>query len=128
MANKRKALIVDDMEINRKAIKTFLIFYHFDIDMANDGLEAKALIEKSTYDLIVSDIEMPNMNGFELLSWIRRSSSHKTSPVIILSTLDSPEIIDRCTRMGATAYIVKPFTLDKMHVALEKAGISKEQA
>jgi len=126
MADKKRVLIVDDMEVNRKAIKTFLFFFHFEIDLANDGLEAKALIEKNTYDLVVSDIEMPNMNGFELLTWIRRSSGHKTVPVIMLSTLDSPETIERCTRIGATAYIVKPFTLDKMTAALEKAGLGKD--
>ncbi len=126
MADKKRVLIVDDMEVNRKAIKTFLFFFHFEIDQASDGLEAKGLIEKNTYDLVVSDIEMPNMNGFELLTWIRRSSSRKTVPVIMLSTLDSPETIGRCTHLGATAYIVKPFTLDKMTEALEKAGLGKD--
>jgi len=125
MIDKKRALIADDMEINRNAIKTFLFFYHFEVDVAGDGLEARALLEKNDYDVIVSDIEMPNMNGFELLSWIRRSSAQKEKPVIMLSTLDSPEIIERCAHIGATAYIVKPFTKEKIDEALQKAGLGQ---
>jgi len=124
MADKKRALVADDMEQNRNAIKAFLFFFHFDVELAKDGLEAKSLYEKNTYDLVVSDIEMPNMNGFEFLTWIRRSSSRKNTPVIMLSSLDSPEVIERCTRIGANAYIVKPFTKEKMDSALAKAGLS----
>ncbi|GAB1482342.1 hypothetical protein MASR2M78_11570 [Treponema sp.] len=122
MSEKKKALVADDMEVNRNAIKTFLFFSKFDVDLASDGLEAKALYEKASYDLVFSDIEMPNMNGFEFLTWIRKSSARKTTPVIMLSSLDSPEVIERCKRIGATAYIVKPFTKEKMDAALKCVG------
>lgn len=122
MSEKKKALVADDMEVNRNAIKTFLFFSKFDVDLASDGLEAKALYEKASYDLVFSDIEMPNMNGFEFLTWIRKSSARKTTPVIMLSSLDSPEVIERCKRIGATAYIVKPFTKEKMDAALKSVG------
>ena len=90
MAEKRKALVADDMESNRNAIKAFLFFFSFNVDLAKDGLEAKALFEKNKYDLVFSDIEMPNMNGFELLTWVRRSSENRTVPMVMLSSLDSP--------------------------------------
>jgi len=123
MAAKRKALVADDLESNRNAIKAFLFFMNFDIDLAKDGLEAKSLFEKNEYDLVFSDIEMPNMNGFEFLTWVRRSSPRKNVPMVMLSSLDTPEVIERCTRIGATAYIVKPFTKDKMDIALKKTGL-----
>ncbi len=118
MADKKQVLIVDDMEINRNAIKTFLFFLKFDATLAVDGLEAKRLLETKTYDLIVSDIEMPNMNGFELLAFVKKSSVHKNIPMIMLSTLDSPEVMERCKKLGASSYIVKPFTKDKFETAL----------
>jgi CheY-like chemotaxis protein len=118
MADKKQVLIVDDMEINRNAIKTFLFFLKFDATLAVDGLEAKKLLETKTYDLIVSDIEMPNMNGFELLAFVKKSSVHKNIPMIMLSTLDSPEVMERCKKLGASSYIVKPFTKDKFETAL----------
>lgn len=123
MSDKPRLLVVDDMERNRSAIKTFLFFCHYDVDTAEDGLEACELIKKNTYNAIFSDIEMPNMNGFELLAWIRKSSPKPETPVIMLSTLDSPETIERCKRLGASTYIVKPFTNDKMKEALTAIGL-----
>ncbi len=123
MSDKRKVLIVDDMEQNRNAVKAFLFFSHFDASLCKDGLEAKALLAKESFDLVVSDIEMPNMNGFELLGWIRRGSPHASKPVIMLSSLESDEVVQRCKRLGANAYIVKPFTKDKLQAALKTCGL-----
>lgn len=118
MADKKQVLIVDDMEKNRSAIKTFLFFLHFNATLAVDGLEAKKILETGKFDLIVSDIEMPNMNGFELLTFIKRSAVHKDVPVIMLSTLDTPDVIERCKKLGASSYIIKPFTKEKFETAL----------
>jgi len=123
MTEKQRVLVADDLEANRNAIKSFLFFFHFNVETAKDGLEAKEMFEKNSYDLVFSDIEMPNMNGFEFLTWIRRSSGHRDVPVVMLSSLESPEVIERCKRIGATAYIVKPFTKEKMEDALQKTGL-----
>ncbi len=125
MSDKQRALVVDDMERNRSAIKTFLFLCRFEVDTADDGLQAQELLKKNSYAVVFSDIEMPNMNGFELLGWIRKSSPASDVPVIMLSTLDSPEVIERCKRLGASAYIVKPFTNDKMKEALKSAGVKE---
>ncbi|HUX41718.1 MAG TPA: response regulator [Rectinemataceae bacterium] len=122
MAERKKVLVVDDMEANRTRIKTFLFMKHFDVDAAEDGLAAKKLLEGGVFDILVSDIEMPNMNGFELLAWVRKTPSTAKMPVIMLSSLDSPEVLERCRRLGATAYIVKPFTKEKIDEAFGKAG------
>jgi chemosensory pili system protein ChpA (sensor histidine kinase/response regulator) len=122
MATRKTALVIDDKEEIRKATKTFLSLAGFDSTLAMDGLEAKDRLSESSYDLVVSDIEMPNMNGFELLSFIRRNASSVATPVIMLSSLDGEEVRRRCEKLGAQAYIVKPFTLDSMKGALAKAG------
>ena len=64
------------------------------------------------------DIEMPNMNGFALLAFIKKSSVYRNSPVVMLSVLDSPEVMERCKRLGDNSYIVKPFTKEKFEKAL----------
>lgn len=122
MAAKKTALVIDDKEEIRKATKTFLSLAGFDSTMAVDGLDAKDRLSESSYDLVVSDIEMPNMNGFELLSFIRRNPSSSSVPVIMLSSIEEDEVKLRCEKLGAQAYIVKPFTLDSMKGALAKAG------
>ncbi len=123
MADKKQVLIIDDMEQNRKAIKTFLFFLHFDATLAVDGLDAKKILETKHFDLIVSDIEMPNMNGFEVLAFVKKAPAHKDTPVIMLSTLDTPDVMERCKKLGAGSYIVKPFTKEKFEAALAKLGL-----
>lgn len=123
MAEKKRVLIVDDAEHNRNSIRTFLFFLHFEGTLATDGLEAKKLLETEKFDLIMSDIEMPNMNGFELLSFIKKSPIHKDVPVVMLSTLDSPEVMDRCKKLGASSYIVKPFTKEKFETAFANLNL-----
>ncbi len=122
MDARKKALVVDDVEANRSRIKTFLFMKHFDVDMASDGLEAKKLLETGGYDILVSDIEMPNMNGLELLAWVKRNLPTRNTAVIMLSSLDSPEVLARCAKLGASSYLVKPFTKEKIEEALAKAG------
>jgi CheY-like chemotaxis protein len=124
MADKKKILVVDDMDGNRKLIKSFLFFYGFDADLAEDGLAGKKLAASNAYALIISDIEMPNMNGFEFLQWVRSDPARKSLPMIMLSTLDSQEVKDRCKRLGASAYIVKPFTKEKIDAALKQVGLA----
>jgi CheY-like chemotaxis protein len=123
MGEKMRALVVDDVETNRTMLKTFLFFKHFEVELAADGLEAKRLLEAKGFDLVVSDIEMPNMNGFELLSWIKKGALPRAGiPVIMLSSLEDPEVLARCRRLGSIDYVVKPFTKEKIDAALGKAG------
>ena len=123
MSDKRRAMVVDDIETNRTMLKTFLFFKHFEVEMAADGLEAKRLLEAKPFDLVVSDIEMPNMNGFELLAWIKKDAARSKVPVIMLSSLEDPDVLARCRKLGAADYIVKPFTKEKVDAALAKAGL-----
>jgi DNA-binding response OmpR family regulator len=124
MATRRTALVIDDKESIRKATKTFLSLAGFDAMTASDGLEAKDLIGRQGFDLVVSDIEMPNVNGFEVLSFIRRNPSSAKTPVIMLSSLEGNDVKTRCEKLGAQAYLVKPFTMDSMKGALAKAGFA----
>ncbi len=111
---KKKALVIDDQKMNRTFIKTFLVTKGYEVDTSEDGLEGLHSAKESTYDLIFSDIEMPNMNGLEFLKNIKQEDAYKNVPIVMLSTVDKPEVIDRAIKMGAIYYMVKPFTTVKM--------------
>ena len=114
---KKRALVLDDQKINRIFIKTFLVTKGYEVDTAEDGLDGLQKIKDSSFNLIFSDIEMPNMNGLEFLKNIKNDPSYRNVPVVMLSTLDKPEVIERAMKMGATHYMVKPFTIEKMDTA-----------
>lgn len=122
MSNK-KALVVDDGAMNRSFIKTFLTVKGFDVTTAEDGLKGLEAAQGGTYNLVFSDIEMPNMNGLEFLKNLKRLDEYKEVPVIVLSTVDKPDIIERAKKLGAVHYMIKPFTEEKMGEALKVAGI-----
>lgn len=121
MANK-KALVLDDQGINRSFIKAYLMGKSFDVTTAEDGLQGLELCKAQVFDLVYTDIEMPNMNGFEFLKAARRLPAYSKVPIVVLSTLKDDETLNRMKTLGATHYIVKPFTSDKMNEALKVAG------
>lgn len=122
MAEKRKALVVDDTAFHSDFLKMFLRMKGFDVTVATDGLQAMALCRKETFDLVFSDIEMPNMNGIELLRSLKRMATYAKTPVIMLSTLDTDDMKSKAAALGAFAYVVKPFNAQKMDDLFAKLG------
>jgi two-component system chemotaxis response regulator CheY len=82
--------------------------------VATDGVEGLAACKQEAYDIVFSDIEMPNMNGIELLRSIKRLSAYASTPVILISTLDDEAMKQKAASLGAFSYIVKPFNTKKM--------------
>lgn len=114
MAVKQKALVVDDTPFNSNFLGMYLRAKHYDVTVATDGVEGLAACKKETFDIVFSDIEMPNMNGIELLRSIKRLPAYVKVPVVMLSTLDSEEMIKKAAALGAFSYMVKPFSAQKM--------------
>lgn len=119
----KTALVVDDTEIHRSATRTFLAMSGFKVDLAEDGMQALKLLDTKTYDVIFSDIEMPNMNGLEFLKRVRKHTTAAKTPVVMLSTLDSQEMQTKLVQLGANHYLVKPFSGDRMKTALKAVGM-----
>lgn len=119
----KTALVVDDTEIHRSATRTFLAMSGFKVDIAEDGIQALKVLDSKTFDVIFSDIEMPNMNGMEFLKRVRKHTTAAKTPVVMLSTLDSPEMQTKLTQLGANHYLVKPFSGDRMKAALKAIGM-----
>ncbi len=125
-----KILVADDKNSVRKAMVTILADLGFDdIDEAVDGNDAwfhlKAEFEgekKETYDLVVSDMEMPGMSGLDLLKAVREDDMLKETPFIMVTTVNTKDVILKTMKLGIKAYIIKPFNPDSVKKKLKQAG------
>ncbi len=106
-AEKQSILVVDDSVTIRTFEKALLEAAGYDVTAASDGLEAWNLVRKQAPDLIVSDVEMPNMTGFELTEKVRGDKRLKGMPLILVTTLSSDEDRKRGIDAGADAYVIK---------------------
>lgn len=106
-----KFLIVDDFSTMRRIVRGLLkeIGYN-NAEEAEDGAVALQMLQNGHFDFVVSDINMPNMNGFELLSAIKKDDKLKHLPVLMVTAEGRKEDIVRAAQDGAAGYIVKPFT------------------
>jgi two-component system chemotaxis response regulator CheY len=77
---------------------------------AESGFDALRLLPRGPYDLVITDVNMPNINGLELVKFMRSSEQHKHTPVLLISTNASERDRERGLLLGANAYLVKPFT------------------
>ena len=106
-----KFLIVDDFSTMRRIVRGLLkeIGYN-NAEEAEDGSVALSMLKNGKFDFVVSDINMPNMNGFDLLAAIKKDDSLKHLPVLMVTAEARKEDIVRAAQDGAAGYIVKPFT------------------
>jgi two-component system chemotaxis response regulator CheY len=116
-----KFLIVDDFSTMRRIVRNLLkeIGYN-NADEAEDGAVALSKLRGGSYDFVVSDLNMPNMNGFELLRAIRADAALKTVPVLLVTAEAKKEDIVTAAQSGASGYIVKPFTKATLEEKLNK--------
>ena len=120
-----KFLIVDDFSTMRRIIRGLLkeMGCHH-VDEAEDGAIALNMLRAQKFDFVVSDINMPNMNGFELLKAIKADDGLKHLPVLMVTAEARKEDIVLAAQSGAAGYIVKPFTKatleEKVHKIMQK--------
>ena len=122
-----KFLVVDDFATMRRIVKNLLKEIGIQhMDEAEDGQMALRMLKGAKYDFVVSDINMPNMNGFELLRQIRADGDLKALPVLMVTAEAKKEDIITAAQAGASGYIVKPFTKatleEKLQKILQKIG------
>jgi two-component system, chemotaxis family, chemotaxis protein CheY len=109
--NDLKFLIVDDFSTMRRIVRNLLKEAGYaNAEEAEDGVTALQKLKGAKFDFVVSDINMPNMNGFELLSQIRADDALKHLPVLMITAEARKEDIVMAAQAGASGYIVKPFT------------------
>lgn len=116
-------LIVDDSPSMRKVIRRVLMLSGFDVGTcleAGDGLEALTILDAEWMDVVVTDINMPNMNGEELIERLAADPIRCTTPILVVSTDRSDERLQRMLALGAKGYVTKPFVPETLGAAMAK--------
>jgi two-component system chemotaxis response regulator CheY len=113
-------LTVDDSASMRMLLKTSLTAQGFAIEGANDGLHGLERIQEVNPDLLITDINMPKMDGFELIEEVRKLPQFRGLPILVLSTEFSDEKKARARSAGATGWITKPFDPSKLGAAIRR--------
>ncbi len=118
---KKKILVIEDEKTLRFLIVQTLVQEGFEVEEAIDGEEGIQKLKKNKPDLILLDLLLPSINGFEVLSKIKRDSNLESIPVIILSNLGQEEEIKKGLNLGAIDYLIKAhFTLDQVVSRIKK--------
>mgnify|MGYP000956426489 CR=1 FL=1 len=91
-----------------------------EITDAPSGFDAMRLLPRTRYDLIITDINMPDVNGLELIHFIRKSANYATTPLVIISTQSTERDVERGKKLGADAYVPKPFSPEDLRSACER--------
>ncbi len=128
MATELKFLVVDDFSTMRRIVRNLLKESGYtEADEAEDGVVALQKLRNSTFHFVVTDINMPNLNGFQLLNEMKKDEKLKHIPVLMVTAEARKEDIVLAAQSGASGYIVKPFTKatleDKVSLILTKAGL-----
>lgn len=140
ITTKGAVLVVDDNALNRTLLATSLEEEGYTVEMAVDGRGALEKLHGKPFDVVLLDLLMPEMDGYEVLEVMKADRDLRHLPVIIISALDEMESIIRCIEMGATDYLTKPFdpsvlrarmnaslSVKRLH-DLEKAHLEEIQA
>ncbi|MGL4313789.1 MAG: response regulator [Sphingomonas sp.] len=122
MTTKTCILTVDDSPSMRALLKHALTAQGFDVAQADDGVSALDWLEGNRCDVIITDINMPRLDGFGLIEKVRAGSSHAQHPILVLTTEASDEKKARARAAGATGWIVKPFDADKLSAAIRRVS------
>jgi DNA-binding response OmpR family regulator len=124
---KKRILIIEDDADFRELLRIHLSLAGYALEVAEDGVEGgKALLEH-TPDLVVSDVDMPFLSGFELLSLMRAEKETASIPVILLSGSSNDETMSEAMKLGAADFLTKPVTLEDLMRAI-RACLSKNEA
>jgi len=120
-----KILVVDDSTTNVVLLEAILDEKGYQIETALNAKEAYSIIERESPDLILLDLLMPKISGFDFLEEIRKIDKTKNTPVIVVSALTDEENIEKIMKMGAIDFVKKPIDLqylvDKVESVLQKA-------
>ncbi len=124
MKKKIKFLIVDDMATNRIKLSMTITNLGHLYECCSNGKEAIELLQSKTFDIVLLDIEMPVMNGFETIKFIRDKTIEpvRSIPVIAITAHNPSEIENDLNRLGFTTILSKPYTPDKFHEIIAATG------
>lgn len=109
-----KVLVVDDEPNVLRSLVQYLTIEEFEVETASNGVEALEKVDSFNPELILLDVMMPGMDGFEVLDRVKALPGHANTPVIMLTAKDQSSDVLKGYQSGATSYLVKPFNLDEL--------------
>ena len=126
-----RLLVVDDNQTNREILQRRLETYGHSISSAPDGLRALQMLEQDDFDLVLLDIVMPEMDGFDVLQRMKSDERLRDIPVIMISALNEMDVVVRCIESGAEDYLPKPFNpvllKARIGACLEKKALHRRE-
>lgn len=114
-----RILVVDDNEMNRDMLSRRLVRRGYVAEIAEDGKQALQMMEHGNFDVILLDIMMPGMNGYEVLEQIKGHKEWQHIPVVMISAVDEIDSVVRCIKLGAADYLPKPFNVTLLTARVE---------
>jgi two-component system chemotaxis response regulator CheY len=115
-----RVLAVDDSAAMRQMVEVTLTGAGYTVEKAADGRQAIALAEKQTFDLVITDVNMPNMGGIALVRELRALPAYRFTPMLFLTTESGPDLRNEGREAGATGWIVKPFNPERLLATIAK--------
>lgn len=117
--DKYKVLIVDDIPENIQILGEMIKDFDLDVKIAEGGEEAIEIIDSYTPDIILLDLMMPRVNGWDVIDHVRKKYSKNEMVIIVVSLLSNKDNIDECYELGANDYIIKPVIKARLTSAIE---------
>ena len=118
----KTVLTVDDSRTMRDMLKLALSQAGFRVVQAEDGVHGLEVLQGETPDVIITDINMPRMDGFGFIEGVRRDDTYRAVPILVLTTESDAEKKNRARQAGATGWIVKPFNPVKLVDAVRRVA------
>jgi two-component system, chemotaxis family, chemotaxis protein CheY len=116
----KRVLVVDDSISMRQVIKASLTEAGYEVTEAGNGIEAIRALTATPVEMVITDLNMPKMDGIQLIEKMRQFDMYKYMPIIMLTTESAPEKKDAGRKAGATGWIVKPFDKEKLVAVVAK--------
>lgn len=117
--DKYKVLIVDDIPENIQTLGEMIKDFDLDVKIAEGGQEAIDIIDSYTPDIILLDLMMPHVNGWDVIDYVRKKYSKNEMVIIVVSLLNNKDNIDECYELGVNDYITKPVIKARLTSSIE---------
>ena len=121
-ADPKTILTVDDSRTMRDMLRLALNEAGYRVVQAVDGVDGLERLNVEGADVIITDINMPNLDGLGFIERVRGDQRHRATPILVLTTESEPEVKDRARKAGATGWIVKPFNPGKLVDAIRRVA------
>lgn len=120
MDKTHKLLLVEDEEELVRIVQTYFRDEGFEVRIALNGLEGLKMVRDFIPDIIVSDVKMGQMDGFEFFEALKKLPEFSNTPFVFLTIMDDKASVERATALGASGYMTKPFDVEELHAKIQE--------